>query len=209
MKKSVGNIRDITSRKSLEEELYNDAVILDLLENHSKIAIVKVDARLHAEYVSPSMKEVLGYPPDFFMGDSVLEVVHDEDRGQLEEKIFQTIEDQSRFLESEYRVYTRTGNVLWMETKARLFYDSRGKFSGAVYIQSDVTDRKLQEQKVKSALEEKDFLMKELNHRVKNNLALISALVTQLKGTIDLQREPHPVFTIRFPTEPSKLSEFS
>ena len=32
-------------------------------------------------------------------------------------------------------------------------------------------------------------------------LRLISALVAQIGGTIDLKRKPHPVFTIRFPME--------
>jgi hypothetical protein len=79
-----------------------------------------------------------------------------------------------QFLESEYRVNTWQGAVLWVETKARLFYDNQGNFDGAVYIQSDITDRKQQEQQLKEALTEKDFLMKELNHRVKNNLAMVS-----------------------------------
>ena len=34
-------------------------------------------------------------------------------------------------------------------------------------------------------------------------LQLISALVGQLNGTIELQRSPHPLFTIRFPLEVS------
>jgi two-component sensor histidine kinase len=32
-------------------------------------------------------------------------------------------------------------------------------------------------------------------------LRLISTLVEQIGGTIEMQREPHPVFTIRFPIE--------
>jgi len=30
-------------------------------------------------------------------------------------------------------------------------------------------------------------------------LQLVSALVNQLQGTLELKRQPHPVFTIRFP----------
>ncbi len=51
------------------------------------------------------------------------------------------------------------------------------------------------------SLHEKDFLMQEMNHWIKTilcRLRLISALVEQPDGAIDLVRKPHPVFTKTF-----------
>ncbi len=45
-------------------------------------------------------------------------------------------------------------------------------------IAADISGRKLYEEKLESALRDKDFLMKELNHRVKNNLSMISSLIS-------------------------------
>jgi len=170
-------MRDISNRRIIEERTEKNTSIFDLLENHSGIAIVKVDAKLHAEYVSPSMYKVLGYPPEYFIGNSVMDVVHEEDRPGLEELISRKIEERATILENEYRVRTKSNRVLWVETKAHLFYDNRGEFDGAVYIQSDISGRKQQEHQLEAALREKELLMKELNHRVKNNLAMVSSLI--------------------------------
>ncbi len=65
---------------------------------------------------------------------------------------------------------------------------------------SDITQRKAAETELNRALEEKDFLMSELNHRVKNNLAMVGSLVSlkqqELKGTADisdLRRRIHSI----------------
>ena len=55
-------------------------------------------------------------------------------------------------------------------------------FVGVGYIVGKLHDlfekTKMQEKKLSKALEEKDFLMRELNHRVKNNLNMVSALIS-------------------------------
>lgn len=174
----VGIIRDITRRKAAEQALFQNSIIFELFEELPSVTVVKLDAHLHAEYVSPSMQDVLGYTTQYFIGSSVMEVVHTEDRAGLEEKIARTIENKSESLFSEYRVYTKTGEVRWVETRARLFYKQKGEFDGAVYIQSDVTERKEKEIELSRALEENRHLMSELNHRVKNNLAMVSSLIS-------------------------------
>lgn len=173
----VGIIRDITRRKNAEIAVQKNSVIFELFEEFPSVAVVKVNARLQAEYVSPSMQQILGYPPDYFLHRSVMEVVHPEDRPRLEAEIGSTIEGKLESLFSEYRVYTSAGEVRWMETRARLSYNRHGEFDGAVYIQSDVTERKVKEIELEKAIEENRHLMAELNHRVKNNLAMVSSLI--------------------------------
>ncbi|MCF7939549.1 MAG: PAS domain S-box protein [Spirochaetales bacterium] len=173
----VGIIRDITRRKVAEQAVAQNSIIFELVEELPSVTVVKVDAQLHAEYVSPSMLDVLGYPPHYFIGSSVTEVVHTEDKARLEKEIAYTIEKKAESLFSVYRVYTKNGNVRWLETRARLFYKQKGEFDCAVYIQSDVTERKEKEIELQKALEKNRHLMSELNHRTKNNLAMVSSLI--------------------------------
>ena len=56
--------------------------------------------------------------------------------------------------------------------------DSDGRVAGAVTSMYDITDRKKAEEEIRQALKEKDFLMKELNHRVKNSLIMVSSLIS-------------------------------
>ena len=66
-------------------------------------------------------------------------------------------------------------------------------------IVEDITERKQQEEKLQKALEDKDSLMRELNHRVKNNLAMVSSLIS-LKGSeieVDLSDLTHRIDAIK------------
>ncbi len=197
----VGNMRDITHRKLLERELFQDTAILDLLENHTKVAIIKINADFHTEYVSPSVRKLLGYSSDFFVNKSVLEVVHEDDKKELQDDISNTIKAKSKYFESEYRVLTKDGAARWVETNARLFYSGRGEFDGAIYIQSDITERKAKEHTIAKTLKEKDVLMRELNHRVKNNLAMVNSLISiknsMTDDSIDLSDLMYQIDTIR------------
>jgi two-component sensor histidine kinase len=66
-------------------------------------------------------------------------------------------------------------------------------------IVEDITERKENEQKLQRALEEKDYLMRELNHRVKNNLNMVSSLNGLKEDEIeeDLSDVTHQIDAIR------------
>ena len=73
-----------------------------------------------------------------------------------------------------------TGRELILSMSARPIYGDGGKLVGAVQISLDITERKRAESQRK-------LLTKELDHRVKNNLAIVQALVQQtLRNATDL-----------------------
>lgn len=71
-------------------------------------------------------------------------------------------------------------------------YEDKPTIQSVIY---DVTDQKRKEHRIKSSLDEKETLLKEIHHRVKNNLAIISGLLelqvlnTEDQSTIGILRD--------------------
>jgi PAS domain S-box-containing protein len=84
------------------------------------------------------------------------------------------------------------GASLWLT--ASPLYDTRGEIVGAIESIRDITDRKIAEDKIRHALEEKDVLLQEIHHRVKNNLQVVSALI---ELQIQYMKDPNNINTLR------------
>jgi PAS domain S-box-containing protein len=77
---------------------------------------------------------------------------------------------------AEYRVRRPDGSVRWIAARGSPFdgLDGRRQLVGAIF---DVTERKTAEQEREAALRRAELLFLEMNHRVKNNLQMISSML--------------------------------
>jgi PAS domain S-box-containing protein len=87
-----------------------------------------------------------------------------------------------RFLKSDEE------EKIWVTSS--ILYDIRGDVIGAVESFKDMTDIKNVEEKIKIAIKEKDMLLREIHHRVRNNMQLINSM---LSLQLQYVREPEYV----------------
>ncbi|MDP2796730.1 MAG: PAS domain S-box protein [Methanoregula sp.] len=94
----------------------------------------------------------------------------------------------SKFIEGAYEAtdfFPKPGKAdTWLFFTAAPIRDTEGNVIGAVETLEDITDRKLAEEAIRASLAEKEILLWEIHHRVKNNLTGILSLIDLQISTI-------------------------
>jgi two-component sensor histidine kinase len=85
----------------------------------------------------------------------------------------------------ETTLYKKDGSICWVAITTRVVRESAGAFLFYEGFIKDITENKHAEDALRTSLAEKEMLLKEVHHRVKNNLAAIMGLVGTQAQTLD------------------------
>jgi PAS domain S-box-containing protein len=137
-----------------------------------------LDGGLYDLYVSPQIENLLGYSQKQWLADPVLwyERLHVDDRRKLDEEFARGCVTGGPF-RADCRFLTRDDRVVWVHGEARIIKDSHGLPLLLQGVAFDITETKRAEELIRASLEEKETLLKEIHHRVKNNLQVTSSLL--------------------------------
>lgn len=167
-------IQDITARKEaaaalLDSEAKYKAVIQQSEEN---IFVIDPDTGGILES-NKSIQDLLGYSKKELGQLTLFDFVNHE-KDDIRHKI-ENIIKKKKFAMRERQYKTKSGRIIDVEVNASLI-NFGGKDAIAV-VSRDITEKKRAAELIKKSLIEKDMLLKEVYHRVKNNLQLISSLL--------------------------------
>lgn len=188
----LGIAYDISEHKKTREALIESELkYRTLVENMSEV-ILYVDNSDRILFANDNVTEMFGYDKTELAGQFAGELLVDgEYRNIMNDRIkLRRHGFTDRF---EVKMRKKSGESLWVEISSAPLKDNSGNLIGSIGIYSDISERKTYENTIESSLQQKDMLLKEIHHRVKNNLQIISSLI-KLQSSHVKDKEIHSLF---------------
>jgi PAS domain S-box-containing protein len=166
--------RDISERKKAEVALAERNLQLALAGRAALVGSYVYDVSRGTMQVSQGYATIHGLPEG--TTETTLSEwrarVHPEDLARAVGLRDQAFADRQEEDNAEYRIILSTGKVRWIERRGSISYGEDGRPERVVGVNIDITERK-------QAEEHRNFLNAELDHRVKNVLSIVGAIITQ------------------------------
>ncbi|MCK5051384.1 MAG: PAS domain S-box protein [Candidatus Cloacimonetes bacterium] len=166
---------DITERKKAEGALRESEEKFRNLVETSIDLVFRLTKTGHIDYISPRIEDLYGYQPDELIGKHLRTTTPVKEVPRTMKAISMILAGKP-IKNFEIKQKAKTGRIIPMEINAVPVYES-GEIVGLQGIMRDITERKQAEEQTKKDLEEKNVLLHEVYHRVKNNMQLISSLL--------------------------------
>ncbi|NJD76766.1 MAG: PAS domain S-box protein [Candidatus Methanoperedens sp.] len=173
--------RDITERKRAVGELKRSKEFSETILNSMNHEISIIDIRdFRIIDVNQVVLDRLKIEKKDLIGKKCFEIIHKQGIPcTFPDNICPVAETTrtGKFSMAEHIHYNRDGTKEYVEVSTSPIKNENGEVIQVVHIAKDITERKRAEEKIMASLKEKEILLREIHHRVKNNMQIISSLL--------------------------------
>lgn len=171
----TGVTRDVTERIKAEQKY--EILFNEMLDGFALHEVIFDSSGIPADYrflnINPAFERMTGLKANEIVGRTVLDIMPDTERYWIETYGKVAVTGEPVFFEN----YSA---AIGKYFKVTAFRPAVGQF---VCIFSDITDRKKAEDEAAKQLAEKEILLREVHHRVKNNIANVEAFLSLQAGS--------------------------
>lgn len=168
-------VRDLTEQKKAQEKLRKSEELFRKLFLKAPGAMVMIDTQNRVQKVNKSFKELFGYTEEELLNKDIDEIIVGDEDDQIVPRMPDKGFEEDKFYTDIIR-YTKKGKKLNLLLGAIPVYLDGAPIAGfGIYV--DVTEQKKYQEQLQQSVKEKQVLLEEIHHRVKNNLAIISGML--------------------------------
>jgi len=166
------NSRNITERKQAEESIRK----LSGAVKQSPASVVITDLSGAIEYANPKFEQLTGYSLEEAVGKNPSILKSSEHTEEFYQELWNTITAGKEWT-GIFHNQKKNGELYWESATIAPIKDEKGKIINYLAVKKDITEQRQAEEIIKASLEEKETLLQEVHHRVKNNMQVITSLL--------------------------------
>ena len=180
-----GAIMDITERREMERRLYKEQEFARRVVDSFPDLIFALDTSGHYNFVSPRVKDALGYEPDEITSMAFGERTHLEDKPALLSLFSEVVAGRQNFASLEVRVRNKAGEWRRLRCHFSPLFNESGKIEGVIISGRDVTElKRLEEQLIQAEkLAAMGQMLAGVAHELNNPLTAILGVTELLRDT--------------------------
>lgn len=179
--RTISMLSDITERKQAETALRASEQRWATTLSSIGDAVIASDIEGRITFMNAVAEELTGW----LLGEAsmkpvteVFKMINEHTRQQVQDPVAKVIEYGVIVGLANHTVLVRKdGTEVPIDDSGAPIMDKDGNIVGVVLVFRDITERKQAEDQLRASLAEKEVLLKEIHHRVKNNMQVVSSLV--------------------------------
>lgn len=176
----LGSFIDITTeviQRDRLEERKKDIKKLSTVAEKTGFSVMIMSADSRVEWVNDSFVKTTGYQLDEIKGKHPLEFLTGPETSQSELERIGNLMEKGKEAKGEIVNYRKNGESFWYDYSIVPILNDEGIVISHISTRTEITQRKKLEEQLTINLEQKDVLLSELHHRVKNNLQIVNGLL--------------------------------